>query len=130
MGSTGAGGGGVAAGGSLPGPPGTVLAIACNLICASNLLCAGLDSPLGKSVYAASTVGAEVPVPKRTAGPTAITTNCFPVFFPRYVSGVAYPLASSLVTQSSLPVCASNARKRRSAAAPLTTNPPAVTTEP
>src|SRR5215471_5073768 len=68
--------------------------------------------PSGNNVYAARSCGAEVSGLKYPPGPTAITTNCFCVCFPQYVMGVACPLVSSWVTQSSLPVFESNARKR------------------
>src|SRR5438094_10396566 len=64
----------------------------------------------------------------RAAGPppaAAMTTYCAPSL-PMYVIGVALPLAGSSVTQSSLPVFASNARNRLSTVAPMKTRPLAV----
>ena len=61
----------------------------------------------------------------RAAGPpppAAMTTYCAPSL-PRYVIGVAFPLAGSSVTHSSLPVFASNARNRLSTVAPMKTRP-------
>src|SRR5437879_1737623 len=62
--------------------------------------------------------------------PAAITTYCLPDLRPRKVMGVAWALAGSIVSQSSLPVSLSKARKRESLVAPMNTRPPAVTIEP
>src|SRR5437870_3169031 len=62
-------------------------------------------------------------------GPTAITTNCLLIFLLRYVIGVAWAFASRVATHNSLPVFASNARKRLSVVPPMNTTP-AETIEP
>src|SRR2546427_11582282 len=104
--------------GSRPGPAEIVLGWAWGLIFTG-------PCPFGNRAYAARTVGAVVAGLKYPPGPTAITTNCFFVFFPRYVIGVACALDSSLSTQSSFPVRASNARKRGATVPPMETKPPA-----
>ena len=65
----------------------------------------------------------------RPSPPAAITTYCRP-FRPRNVIGVACALASRVVSQSSPPVSASNARKRPSIVPPMNTRPEAVAIVP
>src|SRR5438552_69798 len=69
-------------------------------------------------------------VARRPLPPAAITTICLCVRFPRNVMGVAWPLASRRITQSSLPVFESKARKRLSFVPAIKTSPPAVAIEP
>jgi len=70
------------------------------------------------------------PTLRRCAGPpAAITTYCCPSR-PRYVMGVALPVASSLAAHNSLPVRESKARSFESLVAPTKTSPPAVAMVP
>src|SRR5688572_22306891 len=62
--------------------------------------------------------------------PAATTTNCLPLFGPRYVMGVACALAGKRVIHSSSPVSLSKARNLPSFVAPMNTSPPAVTIDP